>query len=674
LDKYRRICLGWTAFACVLIGLGFALDAWLPPAPRFVLHDAHLKNVWGEATLCADGMVLMTGILGQTYEDGWMCDSLRSWDTATGRERGRFFAGFAKADPPALVPYELQYSPGRRFCALVHANGLALADLVANKEWPAALTWDNARQGPRQFSPLYRLLQLPIGTRGLQEPVKLKTALELFSDMFGGKLPILVDKAAFETDLGPSAEDPYEEEVHLPPVPARMPMGTALRLVLAQIGKGRATYIVRRNYIEVTTMKHAGEDQVLVPVFSPRGSFVAVAEGLSNEHRLHVVACATGQRVASFPLHTEVVAYFGFTTDEELLYFFANEKGKPVFTVWNTQTKQIARTINDIGLSSVNDAFALALDGKTLLVDTNESDRGGINLYDLHTGAKQRCFGDRPSGGWREKFPRFKFSPDSRTLVRFVGSELQLWDIPAGKRRGTIKLEEEDRLWDEFFISADSHVIATANEDRGFMAWSLDTGERLWPPIDPGRFRVNGRVGPAPDYRRITPDDRYLIDSSDGRIDLLDPGTGTPTVSVSLGENFGPGRNIKFTPDGRWMLSEWRVNKVREPWIVQKWLGKWWPIEQPQGCVVVSEVTTGRTVLRISDHGASYDLSDDGNTLMSFLANNDGSGIISCFDVPGRPSRYLVYGIPLALGTAITTICCWRKRKRLARQPIPLAK
>jgi hypothetical protein len=102
-----------------------------------------------------------------------------------------------------------------------------------------------------------RMLTQPVETRGLQERVKLKIALEYFADKFGGKLLMLIDKDAFLTDLGEESADPYEEEVCLPPVPQRMPMGTALRLVLGQVGKGRATFILRPDYIEITTHKYA---------------------------------------------------------------------------------------------------------------------------------------------------------------------------------------------------------------------------------------------------------------------------------------------------------------------------------------------------------------------------------------------------------------------------------
>jgi hypothetical protein len=100
---------------------------------------------------------------------------------------------------------------------------------------------------------MLRWLKEFIDTKDLQERVKLKTALEKFSDHTNGKLPILVDREAFALELGADAPDPYEEEVSLPPVPSRMPIGMALRIVLAQVGKGQATYVIRKSYVEITT-------------------------------------------------------------------------------------------------------------------------------------------------------------------------------------------------------------------------------------------------------------------------------------------------------------------------------------------------------------------------------------------------------------------------------------
>ena len=136
------------------------------------------------------------------------------------------------------------------------------AILKARKDKYAVSMLPNDEHGIAEATEISRLLQQVIDTKGLQEKVKLKTALEYFADKFGGKLPILVDREAF-ADGQAEAADPYEEEVSLPPVPARMAMSTALRLVLAQVGKGKATYLIRRSFVEITTNERDLADKVL---------------------------------------------------------------------------------------------------------------------------------------------------------------------------------------------------------------------------------------------------------------------------------------------------------------------------------------------------------------------------------------------------------------------------
>jgi hypothetical protein len=131
------------------------------------------------------------------------------------------------------------------------------------------------REAPRSTTrednlALVAMLQHTIDTKGLRERVKLKTALEYFENEFAGKLPILVDKEAFAAELGADAPDPYEEEVSLPPVPAKMTLSTALRLVVSQVGKGETTFLIRQGHVEITTLKASSAAYLLVqaPIFA----------------------------------------------------------------------------------------------------------------------------------------------------------------------------------------------------------------------------------------------------------------------------------------------------------------------------------------------------------------------------------------------------------------------
>jgi RNA polymerase sigma factor (sigma-70 family) len=174
---------------------------------------------------------------------------------------------------------------------LVAAGGTFLSDHMQpalsqspKKAAPAqAVTATKSRVETLAFM---RLLETPIDTKGFQEKAKLRHVLEVFSDMFQGELPILVDKGAF---LAGAADDPdvYEEEVSLPPVPARMRMDLALRCIVAQVGKGEATYVVRGDFVEITT-KEASRAVHSLPRLGIVGSYkkrplVEVLQELSDK-------------------------------------------------------------------------------------------------------------------------------------------------------------------------------------------------------------------------------------------------------------------------------------------------------------------------------------------------------------------------------------------------------
>jgi hypothetical protein len=56
---------------------------------------------------------------------------------------------------------------------------------------------------------------------------------------------------------------------------------------------------------------------------------------------------------------------------------------------------------------------------------------------------------------------------------------------------------------------------------------------------------------------------------------------------------------------------------------------------------------------------------------LSYIADEEKPPIICCWDVPGRPSRILVFGIPLAFAGAAVLIRCWLGRTKKKPQPNP---
>jgi hypothetical protein len=86
----------------------------------------------------------------------------------------------------------------------------------------------------------------------LQEKHKLKQALEFFEGCSNGKLMFIVNQRAFDAVLGANAPaDVYQEEVSMPIARDILPIGTALRLILSQVGDGSTTYLIREDHIEI---------------------------------------------------------------------------------------------------------------------------------------------------------------------------------------------------------------------------------------------------------------------------------------------------------------------------------------------------------------------------------------------------------------------------------------
>jgi len=121
-------------------------------------------------------------------------------------------------------------------------------------------------EGRKEAAEVDRLLQEKVDMKDFSEqPHSLKDTLQLFYDKFAAKnkeLPILVDMGAFKEEN--PAIDIYGTQITFPPFPRVMTMATALRIALSQIdSQSGATYIIRRNFIEITTAERMVKEKVL---------------------------------------------------------------------------------------------------------------------------------------------------------------------------------------------------------------------------------------------------------------------------------------------------------------------------------------------------------------------------------------------------------------------------
>src|SRR5262249_41386313 len=115
---------------------------------------------------------------------------------------------------------------------------------------------------------IQKLLEESIDMKDFQAPMSLKEALGLIQDKLNARykeedvLPILIDAEAFKDD-NQEAPDVYETPVKFPPFPRKMSIATALRIALSKVATGNATYMIRGNFIEVTTVERQTRERVL---------------------------------------------------------------------------------------------------------------------------------------------------------------------------------------------------------------------------------------------------------------------------------------------------------------------------------------------------------------------------------------------------------------------------
>jgi hypothetical protein len=108
-----------------------------------------------------------------------------------------------------------------------------------------------------------------IDMKDMQAPMTLKEALALIQDKLNAKykgddvLPILVNLEAFKSEPTDSGEQIYEMQVKFPQFPRRMSVATALKVALSQVVATKATFLVRDQYVEITSVNEASLNRLL---------------------------------------------------------------------------------------------------------------------------------------------------------------------------------------------------------------------------------------------------------------------------------------------------------------------------------------------------------------------------------------------------------------------------
>jgi len=200
-------------FLIALCALGVGLYWILPAAPRFDIrrHDFVADG------LSADGTFVVGGFYSKETGSERRA-SIRTIDAKTGIEQGEFFRGLVGTDTVSLIggpvgligdPDEvgfshsqMQYSKDRRYCALIHRQGLALADMSEGREWPTAIPLPVAVEADAEAARNFRRLRKVMRTEGFRKKLKWKDAIATFQDAVGSDLNVVIDREALIAGMG----------------------------------------------------------------------------------------------------------------------------------------------------------------------------------------------------------------------------------------------------------------------------------------------------------------------------------------------------------------------------------------------------------------------------------------------------------------------------------------
>jgi HEAT repeat protein len=216
-------------------------------------------------------------------------------------------------------------------------------------------TLDSVEWAPREAQGIEHAMSRLVDMKDFRRPMKLKDALCQVMEQMAAKgieLPILVDSEAFREDHGNA--DVYDVTVRFLPRPAQMTVARFLEAALAQVGPD-ATFLVRRNYVEVTTSRRAW--------LEPPNFFLSFFGGLLSRSRLKENSPSDGIAIRGGLIDTDAgIAYL--TRPGGGLDAVALDTGK---VLWSNTT--VSRP--------------LALEGKRLLALSHESIANSLRLIVL---------------------------------------------------------------------------------------------------------------------------------------------------------------------------------------------------------------------------------------------------------------------------------------------------
>lgn len=174
-----------------------------------------------------------------------------------------------------------------------------LALILFPSVWMAAQE-GREKPGGKQPSDMIERLQVGLDTATLVQPLTLKEFLAwIHTQTAAAKKPVFftVNTEAFK-DENPEMPELDDTEVRMTFLPNRVTVPHALRAALSKLPTGNATFLVRKDHIEITTWERAKLASLLRQPVLGRFSKVPLTEALEDLSEEYAVSILVDPRVA----------------------------------------------------------------------------------------------------------------------------------------------------------------------------------------------------------------------------------------------------------------------------------------------------------------------------------------------------------------------------------------
>jgi hypothetical protein len=390
--------------------------------------------------------------------------------------------------------------------------------------------------------------------------------------------------------------------------------------------------------------------------FSPRGRWLLTLKA-------GAINCIDVARREAVPFPN--AEFLCFNAHEQPV--FKKRAGAPELFVWDLrQRKKIAQAAWDPDAEphpSENGALAAVVSRKPADPDAAKRDYV-VQVWDLAT--LERRFQRRlsiPALNWIE----VKFSPDAQTAAILVNrleasgplrTRAQFLDMTTGALLGTTEccggeFSPDGSLW--------FSLVPTDNDRDLFRVFDAPTGRVLWE-------RPAGRV------RQFLGATGALLYQEDLEkpLQLLDARTGQARARVRVDCGAAAFQPEPMNDGRRFTVFGYRHFNGEQPFW-KAWLENLRPeifgnpfVEAP--FVMVFESATGRELLRLTNHGPTHVLSDDGRTLLTLDSLNDEANPIAIRVWDVSPAKAYLWAIGTAAGAGIVLLGLNRLRHKLTRR------